>query len=438
MRIFGSKDRHVSADGQSELKAQARPAESLQEPKGDAKRLTDDATLLPKLKEFYVQLASPFINKEEEAKLIALALVAKEHVMLVSEPGTAKSALAIRAGELTESKVFKKQLSKFTDPAELFGPPNAKLILEEGKFQIVTTGMLPEADIAFIDEIFRGGSAIRDTLLLIMNERVMFNGQETIPAPVRTVISATNFVSYDEEDQALYDRFMLRHFISPLAKKDWGGLVQATWNVEFNRTASVKEPVLTLADLDALYDRLSKVNKSNVKDILESIYEKAEEVLKIHITDRRKGRSLKMIAASALLEGRTKTTVEDLMVLKYIIPHDEEEAARVTAMLEDIISPVNHINRLSRINENMVSAIDQFRQDPSVVKDIAHDLEVTAKASEEAKKLIGLHSDKELRRTARAVIRSAKELSSLLSDLKAEREAKAAELTVVARNEVYG
>ncbi len=419
-----------------DLKAQARSDEKVTSREVPANNAHENAVLLAKLKDFYAQLSAPFVNKEEDARIITLALIAKEHVMFVSEPGTAKSALAVRAGDLTKAKVFKKQLSKFTDPAELFGPPDAKAIMEQGTYRTVIKGMLPEADIAFLDEIFRGGSAIRDTLLSIMNERKMFNGQETINVPVRTIISATNFVSYDEEDQALYDRFLLRHFILPLDKGKWGSLIDAAWKVEFKGTANVKDPVLSLSDLDAIYDKVGMVDSSNVKEMLLEIFEKVEERQKIHVTDRRKGRALKMIAANALLEGRMHTAVEDLIVLKYIIPRDEEEAATITAMLEDLISPVNHTQRLSRLDENTRIAIEQIREHPEVVNDLDHDLASVAKASNEARKLMRMHSDKELRRNARALIKSTKELTMLLNSLKEERNAKADALTVIARNGV--
>ena len=97
-----------------ELKEQARSNEA------PPANVTSDAQLFTKIREFSRQLSEPFVNKEEEARLIALALIARENIIFVSEPGTAKSALAMRAGELTDSKFFKRQLSKFTAPEEGF------------------------------------------------------------------------------------------------------------------------------------------------------------------------------------------------------------------------------------------------------------------------------------------------------------------------------
>ncbi len=414
----------------AELKEQVRPNDA------PAANVATDAQLFAKVKEFSRQLSEPFVNKEEEARLIALALITRENIIFVSEPGTAKSALAMRAGELTDSKFFKRQLSKFTAPEELFGPLDIPALTKESAYRMVTKGMLPEAELAFIDEIFRGGSAIRDTLLSIMNERKMFNGEKVVDVPIRSIISATNFVSYDEEDQAFYDRFLLRHFITPVEKKYWSELITATFNAEFAGSTKVTKTAISASDLTQLYDKIKEVDTSRIRDDLLKILIEVNERHHINFTDRRIGKTLKMIAASAMLDGRKSATVEDLAVLKYILPADEEESKTVTEKLNDLISPVNHLNRLGKLNENILLGTKALREDPSASQDIASDLETLASATSYARDLLKKHSNKELRKSARELLKNIAEQADILNLLNEQRKAKTAELVAVERNKV--
>lgn len=414
---------------QNELKEQARPADA-------STNATTDTQLFAKIREFAKQLSEPFVNKEEEARLIALALITRENIIFVSEPGTAKSALAMRAGELTESKFFKRQLSKFTAPEELFGPLDIPALTKESAYRMVTKGMLPEAELAFIDEIFRGGSAIRDTLLSIMNERKMFNGEKVVDVPIRSIISATNFVSYDEEDQAFYDRFLLRHFITPLEKKDWSELITATFNAEFGESTKVNKAAITADDLKQLYNKIKEVDTSRIKDDLLKILIEVNERHNVKFTDRRIGKTLKMIAASAMFDGRKSATIEDLAVLKYILPSDEEESKTVTEKLNDMISPVNHLNRIGKLNEHILLGTKALREDHTAPEDIKSELETLTAAAVYARELLKKHSNKELRKGARELLKNVREQSDILNLLNEQKNTKTAELVAVERNKV--
>lgn len=174
-------------------------------------------TLLAKAKKFVEELAKPFVGREEEAYVIALAIITGEHAVLIGEPGTAKSALARRAAELINAKFFKYLLTKFTEPDELFGPLDISA-LKQGKYVRITKNKLPEAEIAFIDEIFNANSAILNMFLTIMNERILYDGYNEIRVPLWTMIAATNSVPEEPELQALYDRFLFKHFVKPISE----------------------------------------------------------------------------------------------------------------------------------------------------------------------------------------------------------------------------
>ncbi len=310
--------------------------------------------LLHQAHKFVEELSKPFIGREEEAQAIALAIVTGEHIVLIGEPGTAKSALARRAAELINARFFKYLLTKFTEPDELFGPLDINA-LRQGKYVRITRNKLPEAEIAFIDEIFNANSAILNMFLTIMNERILYDGYNEIKVPLWTMIAATNQVPDEPELQALYDRFLFRHFVKPVGEDKWMDLLDAVWRIEAGYYECA-EPILSIDHIRALNKLLFEVNLSKVKEKLVKLYAILEDH-GIHVTDRRKGKALKAIAASALLDERMVATEEDLLVLRTITPRDRDEAEQVYAILMDEIkASERYLRELTEIEANIREA----------------------------------------------------------------------------------
>jgi MoxR-like ATPase len=110
------------------------------------------------------------IGRDQLAELMVLAAVAQEHLLVIGPPGTAKSAVVRRVAQAMGGNYFEYLLGRFTEPTELFGPVDLRK-LREGTVETDVAGMLPEAEIAFLDEVFLGSIAILNTLLGILNER---------------------------------------------------------------------------------------------------------------------------------------------------------------------------------------------------------------------------------------------------------------------------
>jgi len=310
--------------------------------------------LVSAVNRFKKELEKPFVGREEEALVITFALVTSEHAILVGEPGTAKSAIARRAADLLRARFFKYLLTKYTEPDELLGPLDIAA-LKEGRYVRITRGKLPDAEIAFLDEIFNAGSAILNALLTLINERIIYDGYVEIPVPLWTLISASNTVPEEQEYQALYDRFLLRHFVKPVSEDKWPMLLEASWKIE-REGYRAPQPVLSIEDLKTINSLILSVDVSRVKQQLVKLYAVLEDQ-GVHLTDRRKGKALKVIAAHAFLNNRLVASEEDLFALKYVAAGTREEAEKVQViLLEELGTRERLLSELREVEENIREA----------------------------------------------------------------------------------
>lgn len=333
-------------------------------------------------------LKGRFVGREEVVDLIALAVVAGEHLFLYGPPGTAKSALIRHFTDAIHGRCFEYMLTRFSEPNEIFGPIDI-VKLREGTVATVITGMLPEADLVFLDEMFNANSAILNNLLTVLNERVYRRGAETHALPLLSLFSASNHLPEDDALQALFDRFLLRCRIDNLKREAMPLLLDAGWALE-----SYVPPTsgLSVEDLRALGAQLYRVDLAGVKDAYIDLVFKIRD-LGILFTDRRAVKVLKLLAASALLCGRTSALVSDLWVLRYVwdrVEHidslchlingvleqhshadahplaavpaepDAEEIARRLHQLESEIDPAKmNAGSIVRMRENVAELSDQ-------------------------------------------------------------------------------
>ncbi|ADM28246.1 ATPase associated with various cellular activities AAA_5 [Ignisphaera aggregans DSM 17230] len=293
------------------------------------------------------ELTKPFVGREEEAKVILLALLTKEHVVLIGEPGTAKSALIRRVAQILNMKCFTYLLTKYTEPAELFGPLDINA-LKDGKYVRITSNKLPEAEIVFLDEVFKANSAILNTLLTIMNERLFYDGYTEMRVPLWSLFGASNEVPEDPELEAMYDRFLLRHYVKPLPEDMWKDLLRYSWNIE---RYGYPKPEVTVSKetLEKIHEAVMMVDFTNIEGKLLKLFSVLESK-NIHLTDRRKGKALKVIAAHSVLNGRLVASEEDLIVLKFVAPHDIEDFERVNIILsEELKTAYRYLRELEEI-----------------------------------------------------------------------------------------
>ncbi|RUM35124.1 MAG: AAA family ATPase, partial [Archaeoglobus sp.] len=180
---------------------------------------------LSKLAELKLKLADLFVQREAEITAVLSGLISGEPTILIGEAGTAKTILIEKMAELIDAKYFYYLLTRFTEPDEVLGPLDINA-LRDGKYVRRTDGRLPEAEIVFLDEIFKASSAIRNILLdIILNRRFRNNGGYS-KLPMLTMYTASNEVSSDAEDAAFYDRLTVRCFVKSVSEDAWSELVE--------------------------------------------------------------------------------------------------------------------------------------------------------------------------------------------------------------------
>lgn len=264
--------------------------------------------------------ATGLIERETVAEAIALCAVAGEHLLLIGPPGTAKSEAARRMARMLGGSYFEYLLGRFTEPSELFGPIDLRR-LRDGIVETETSGMLPEAELAFLDEIFLGSTAILNTLLALLNERTFRRGSTNLLCPLRLCIGASNSLPDEGALAAFADRFLVRLFLEPVADPLLEDLLEQGWQSAPVATGTVA----SLADLDLLSAACRNVDLTAVRPFLAQALRTLRQA-GMTLSDRRAVRTQRLVAAAATLAGRTHATGADLWPLIYAVPSRDEQA----------------------------------------------------------------------------------------------------------------
>ncbi|MBK7582803.1 MAG: AAA family ATPase [Myxococcales bacterium] len=281
-------------------------------------------------------LDAQFLGKSEVIRLLLIAVVAREHAVLIGPPGTAKSALIRSLAELIQARYFEYLLTRFTEPNEIFGPVDIAAF-RDGQYRRKTDGMLPESEIVFLDEVFKANSAILNSLLSLLNERRYTSGGQVLECPLISAFGASNEVPSDESLSAMFDRFLLRIRSDNLDAYHFNELLQLGVRHEVQKLRREKaQPLLSAADIHNMTEDLARRLKfsdaflSSYKGLIFQI--RAEGVT---ISDRRVVKMLKLFAASAYIDGRSEADTSDLFVLKHIWNAEDQGP-----ILEQIVQPV--------------------------------------------------------------------------------------------------
>ncbi|MFS0577314.1 AAA family ATPase [Sporosarcina sp. 179-K 3D1 HS] len=264
-----------------------------------------------KLEEIKNALNAKFFERENEVEAILIALLSRQHMLMIGPAGTAKSALSVELAKIVQgTSYFQWLLTRFSTPEELFGPLSLK-DLEKGIYKRNTASKMPEANLVFLDEIFKSNSAILNSLLTLINERLFYNNGSPVQVPLMSVIGASN--EYPEEGEgleALFDRFLLRFEIDYIAEEtNFVSMMKGTGQHQPMPSMTIEELIQLqfFADMvaipDEVYETLSKI-RMELRDE------------GIRPSDRRFKQSLSVLQAKALINQRQVVKVDDIVILE--------------------------------------------------------------------------------------------------------------------------
>jgi len=300
-------------------------------------------------------LNSDLIDRESTTRLVLLAALAGEHVLLVGPPGTAKSEIARRLRHIFKRpSYFERLLTRFSTPEELFGPISLRA-LEQDRFERRTEGYLPSVRVAFVDEIFKANSAILNSLLTLINERKFDNGAERVDAPLECLIGASNELPESAELGALYDRFLIRLYVGPLQREaDFERLLDLT-------DASFDIPLEDRIQRGALDDfrRLSQQVKlpPDVSQLLVSLRAFLIEK-EIYVSDRRWRKVVKLLKVAAWANEREEVSILDGWLLQHLLWNEPEQREVISRWYEDRLGVSDEEGSLA----NFAVVVDRFEK----------------------------------------------------------------------------
>ncbi len=339
------------------------------------------------------ELSKLFFERKEEIRGLLVGLLSREHVLLLGPPGAAKSELAeelcsriVRDGGEGRVGYFRWLLSRTSTPEELFGPVSLRA-LEEDSYRRKTKGKLPEARVAFLDEIFECNSAVLNGLLSVLNERLFFNDGEPTPIPLEMVVAASNEPPAEREElEALFDRFLLRYVVSYVREdQSFEALLRRESTAPSERTR------IATSELLEAQEEARRVDPSEVLPAVALLRRELSEA-GVAVSDRRYAKSLKLLRANAYREGRREVADEDLLLLANVLWAEPEQIREVRKKVMVLASP-----ELSEAQDLLEEAREVHKKATSAQGErVAEEgQEANAKLKEVTNRLLALRNDAE-------------------------------------------
>lgn len=301
--------------------------------------LTDAATLqawgasAANLRGFMDAVNGAFPERRNEVKALMLGLITRQHVLLLGPPGTAKSALTRTFCTALGGRYFEYLMGKFTQPEAVLGPYSISG-LKADTFERKLDGYLATAEIAFLDEIFKSNNAMLNTLLSVLNERIIVNGAGKVHAcPLESLVGASNELPDEDAGmEALYDRFLFRCDVADLRNRD-------TFLDVVTGPAPAVGVKINRADLDAVRKLAATVDVTPVRDLIGDLRDALARNHGVMISTRRWRWLVDAIRANAALAGRNAAQGTDLMALLDALWSKPTDRAAIASTLANMVSP---------------------------------------------------------------------------------------------------
>lgn len=290
-------------------------------------------------------LCNGVYERETTIRLCLLAALSGESVFLLGPPGIAKSFIAKRLIQaFDKSSFFDYLMTRFSTPEEVFGPLSIQELKDNGSYIRLTEGYLPTADVVFLDEIWKAGPAILNTLLTVINERTFKNGQHILPIPMRLLITASNELPEANSGlDALYDRMLIRISINRIQeKKNFKAMLMGEGKIaDISSELAIKndefqlwqEQINDVKLSEALFEKIYQL-KSQIEQSQDSNEEDGCNNNDLYISDRRWKKSIRLLKACAYFNGRDEINPLDLLILKDCLWNNPESLKMINSIMQ--------------------------------------------------------------------------------------------------------
>lgn len=311
------------------------------------------------------QASVGIFEKENVFKLATLAMLTGESIFLLGKPGVAKSLVSRRMKYLfCQANVFENLMNRFSTPEEIFGPISIT-DLQNGIYRRLTTNYLPSADIVFLDEIWKAGPSIQNTLLTIINEKIFRNAGKDYKVPLKLLISASNELpEVNQGLEALFDRFIIRYVVCSIANEEnFNAMIESATKLDVIVDEQLQ---ITNTEYHTWLQEIAKVKLSDLSLKFISRFRKKLYLVtegKAYISDRRWNKIAFLMKASAFFNARLETDKPDWIIVVHCIWDTVEQQKEYASLFYEVYTNALTYelkekqeqleNRLDKLNEQL-------------------------------------------------------------------------------------
>ena len=300
--------------------------------------------MLERFKQLLGEMNRGIYEKETEISLSLLAALAGESIILLGPPGVAKSMVARQLKTaFKDARSFEYLMSRFSTPDEIFGPVSIQKLKTSDTYERAVEGYLPTADVVFLDEIWKAGPAIQNTLLTVINEKIFRNGNREMHLPLKLLVAASNELPAKGEGlEALWDRFVIRIESRPIKlEKNFRAMLlevkseeQRAFEVKSEERRVNNSNAITAEEYAEWTERIDKIGvKIEVLDAISAIrkslravnVDEAAERRNIYVSDRRWKNIVRLLRTSAFMQDREEVDICDLLPIYHCLWQEPEE-----------------------------------------------------------------------------------------------------------------
>ena len=324
--------------------------------------------MLERFKLLLQEMNRGIYEKNTEISLSLLAALAGESVILLGPPGVAKSMVARQLKTaFRDAQSFEFLMSRFSTPDEIFGPVSIQKLKTSDTYERAVEGYLPTADVVFLDEIWKAGPAIQNTLLTVINEKIFRNGNREMHLPLKLLVAASNELPAKGEGlEALWDRFVIRiesrpikleknframlletptDFLGPTDftdSTDFSGSTGGLGHADFSDSAGFSDLKITAEEYAEWAEKICKIGvKEEVLDAISAIrkslravnVDEAAERRNIYVSDRRWKNIVRLLRTSAFMQDREEVDICDLLPIYHCLWQEPEERDAIRSIV---------------------------------------------------------------------------------------------------------